>query len=203
MNDVVDKVDGAFSTEDVRLLVLNYRSLNANQQRDVIRLLGNLEAHARRTADGASRPNGLEANPPSPMSVKYNLLREQNKAFNPFSPESSVLSHFEFEYPAIMRVTGLSAADLQKCGIPVEDIRGFIPVVERPVTSLNSVQPAPDKRTAERRTEEASLKTSYWFLDPRQNTLLLLEKRERPEFQLDCLIPRVIPTSPMLHEGVI
>jgi hypothetical protein len=122
--------DQLFNGEELKTLILNFRTLTAQQKRDLVKYLRRLEERLpERDAVNLSQKMSSSFSPSSPLSKKHRKY-QSCQVTNPTAPAppSSI------RYPTIQEMTGLSCVDLKNLGIPLDELDSpntIIPVDSR------------------------------------------------------------------------
>ncbi|EFX78737.1 hypothetical protein DAPPUDRAFT_305135 [Daphnia pulex] len=122
--------DQLFNGEELKTLILNFRTLTAPQKRDLVKYLRRLEEKLPEgDAVNLSQKMSSSFSPSSPLSKKHRKY-QSCKVTNPTAPAppSSI------RYPTIQEMTGLSCVDLKNLGIPLDELDSpntIIPVDSR------------------------------------------------------------------------
>jgi hypothetical protein len=175
-----------FTGEELKTLIVNFRTLTDSQKRDLVEYLHKLEEKRFAEKDSANRSEVVSPSLPpftplpfssSPLSQKYRQY-QSCKVINPVAPAPSSKT----VYPTILKMTGLSCVDLKNHGIPIDELDS--------------------SRTSMR---EGKCNGSFYYqqLDPRRNRMHQRNDRTSTLNSLyssqDWQDPIIIPTSPVLQ----
>jgi hypothetical protein len=180
------KKNDRFTGEELKTLIINFRTLTESQKRDLVEYLRKLEEKRFAEKDSANRSEVVSPSLPpftplpfssSPLSQKYRQY-QSCKVINPVAPAPSSKT----VYPTILKMTGLSCVDLKNHGIPIDELDS--------------------SRTSMR---EGKCNGSFYYqqLDPRRNRMHQRNDRTSTLNSLyssqDWQDPIIIPTSPVLQ----
>ena len=175
-----------FTGEELKTLIVNFRTLTDSQKRDLVEYLHKLEEKRFAEKDSANRSEVVSPSLPpftplpfssSPLSQKYRQY-QSCKVINPVAPAPSSKT----VYPTILKMTGLSCVDLKNHAIPIDELDS--------------------SRTSMR---EGKCNGSFYYqqLDPRRNRMHQRNDRTSTLNSLyssqDWQDPIIIPTSPVLQ----
>ncbi|XP_059351226.1 uncharacterized protein LOC130702849 isoform X2 [Daphnia carinata] len=104
-----------FTGKELKILIVNFRTLTASQKRDLIHCLRHVEeTYADKNSMCQSQSvSSTPASPSSPSPQKHRADKN-DKRIHPHSPEA--------RYPSILKMTGLSSDDLENYGIPLKQL---------------------------------------------------------------------------------
>ena len=120
------KKNDRFTGEELKTLIINFRTLTESQKRDLVEYLRKLEEAF--AENDLTNPTELGSPVFSSPLSKKNSLYEIGKVTNPTAPDRPLS---KIRFPFISKKTGLSPVDLDNFGIPLEELD------PRPKMSLN------------------------------------------------------------------
>ncbi|KAI9554840.1 hypothetical protein GHT06_020117 [Daphnia sinensis] len=128
-----------FTGEEIKILIVNFRTLTASQKRDLIHCLRHVEErYAEKNSMHQSQSvSSTSISPSSPLPKKH---RTNDKPIHPYSSE--------VRYPSILKLTGLSSVDLENYGIPLKQLEPILPsenqnFTKKPEEQVASTNPRP------------------------------------------------------------
>lgn len=110
-----------FTGEELKILIANFRTLTASQQRDLIKCLRHVEEKfVDKNSLYQSQSVSSSSSPPSSRLPKKCNTYESDSDISIIAvdPRPS-----EIQYPSILKMTGLSSVDLKNYGIPLEELK--------------------------------------------------------------------------------